>query len=281
MLSYKTTNFTVELNPPVNLDFAMKLNSNAKAFTVTSLKKTTKFTELFGSKSAENVSIKECKKLYEKGITPIATITCRDHPKNNSETLKKMKAYGVRNLLILYGDPNKDGQDKYEFTNASSLISHIRETEKKVFGKRFFCIAAAANPTQDKQKQHVRALKEKICAGANLVLCQPVFSKEQPKKFLKEIKKREITNPILMGLLPMKSEKTPAFLEKRLLIRVPKKAKKRMALNPVPSEGVKIAIETGISLKDKVTGFHIYPFGQEEKTLQIIKGILTNNSSLA
>lgn len=121
-------------------------------------------------------------------------------------TLKKCKDNNIRNILALRGDPPA-GQEwkKIEggFANAVDLVRYIR----KNYGD-FFTIGVAGYPEGhvdmlgDLEKD-IQFLKEKVTAGADLIITQLFYDNNVFEQFVHNCRKNGITIPIFPGIMPI------------------------------------------------------------------------------
>ena len=205
------------------------------------------------------------------GLDVVASLVCRDHPRNDGQILNGLQRAGVHNLLALYGDPNDAPySNRYEFQTSGELIRWVRQGESKNASDRF-CIAVGSDPTSKDFTKLLSTMKEKREAGADLAITQPVFQAEQTINSLNALAAANETLPTLVGLLVPRSEKTISFLEKRLGVSVPSAAKERVKDGGL-EEGLRVVREVYRALWGKAAGFYIYPWADPE--LNIVSVLL-------
>jgi len=143
-----------------------------------------------------------------------------------------------------------------------------------------FAIGVGANPGAMDLETEIRRFYEKIAAGAEFVLTQPVYEARLLESFLDATKDSSL--PILVGLLPLTSYKNAEFLHNevpgmQIPQRVRDKMKKASAGEQARALGVELARE---ALRDcmslpRVRGAYIMPpFGRYEAALKVIDGIV-------
>lgn len=206
-------------------------------------------------------------------VDVIASLVCRDHPRNDLEILRRTKEAGVVNHIVLYGDPNDPPfPNHYYFKSAAELIRWIRQQESTIEGRGdAFYLAVGSDPTSNDIQKQVASLEEKVNAGANFTITQPVFDPAQGLRFLDAVMSAGLKIPVLVGLLALKSQKSAQFLESRLGVTIPASVKERMR-NKGVEEGLAIATRVFSSLADEVDGFYIYPWADE--TLEVAVSLL-------
>lgn len=97
------------------------------------------------------------------------------------ESLEKAKAYGIKNILALRGDPPRGATDwvhnENGFNYAIDLVRFIKEN----YGDHF-CIVVAGYPEVHLQatsrEDDIRHLKEKVDAGADIIITQLFFDNQ-------------------------------------------------------------------------------------------------------
>ncbi|HEY4485333.1 MAG TPA: methylenetetrahydrofolate reductase [NAD(P)H] [Nitrospiria bacterium] len=141
----------------------------------------------------------------EIGLTTVAHLTCIAHTRGEIEDLlKKIRGYGIENIMALRGDPPKDdsqitGRVRH-YRNATDLVRHIRE-----FGG--FCIGVAGYPEKHPEARSwdddLRHLKEKVAVGADFITTQLFFENRSYDTFVEQVRTLGITIPIIPGLMPV------------------------------------------------------------------------------
>lgn len=222
------------------------------------------------SKTAEQICFESAVRvIQDTGVDTVASVICRDHPRDDGELLKNLKLHGVDNLLVLYGDPNDPPYaNRYEFKTSGELIRWVRKQEPKDSG---FCIAVGSDPTSPDLSKQIASMKEKREAGADLTITQPVFHADQVLQSLHALEFANENLPALIGLLVPRSVKSISFLEQRLGLRIPPTVKLRVAARGL-EEGVEMIRGVYRALWKKAAGFYIYPWADPE--LRIVTDIL-------
>jgi len=160
-----------------------------------------------GSTSSLTTAI--CINAYKySGMEANMHITCTNMPKHQiDEALKEIKDLGMRNVLALRGDPPRGEEWKQiegGFAQAADLVRYIRQLHGD-----WFCIAVAGYPEKhidcDTYENDMKHLKEKIDAGADLIITQLCYTAESYIKFIKDCRALGITCPILPGIMPIRN----------------------------------------------------------------------------
>jgi homocysteine S-methyltransferase len=192
----------------------------------------------------------------------------------------------VRNILALTGDPpslgNYAGSSAVYDVDSIGLIRIISQLNKgsdssgaAIGNDAGFTIACAVDPTKPDLKEEARRLKEKIAAGANFVMTQPIFDVSVWTNFLEIYGADRLPLPVMIGILPLQSSKHAEFLHNEVPgITLTDGARDRMRLAGADGrkEGVKMAQELLYSLKEYAEGVYLMPsFGRYEVAAEVIE----------
>jgi homocysteine S-methyltransferase len=149
---------------------------------------------------------------------------------------------------------------------------------KPLGGATQFLCATGAEPGAHDYEREIDRLREKVDAGAELVMTQPVYDARVLERMLRDIEPLKI--PVLVGLLPLASYRNAEFLHNEVPgMQVPETIRERMRAagpgEPGRSEGITIAREMLSAVKDRVAGAYVMPpFGRHETALRVIEGIV-------
>lgn len=116
--------------------------------------------------------------------------------------LSEYRDAGVHNLLALRGDfPAGASRTQGDFTHANELIDYALQKEPSL------CVAAACYPEKhllaDSLDSDIDALLKKQDAGASFFMSQLCYDVENYLRFLERARKRGVTLPIIVGVLPL------------------------------------------------------------------------------
>jgi homocysteine S-methyltransferase len=185
-------------------------------------------------------------------------------------------ALGIRNVLVIMGDPTAIGDypeamDNYDLV-PSGLIKLIKQgfnegvdhSGTSIGQPTNFFVGAALNLCPPEPEQENKNLQRKMRAGADFFLTQPIYRPEDGNKFLSnfESKHRKMDKPILVGILPLVSLKHANFLNHEIPgIAIPEATIKRMekAGEHAAEEGVRIAVELIEQIKPWAQGVYLMP----------------------
>ena len=185
-------------------------------------------------------------------------------------------ALGIRNVLVIMGDPTAIGDypeamDNYDLV-PSGLIKLIKQgfnagvdhSGTSIGQPTNFFVGAALNLCPPDPQQETRNLRRKLRAGVDFFLTQPLYRPEQGNGFLSnyEAKYGALDKPVLVGILPLVSLKHANFLNHEVPgISIPESAIKRMekAGEHADEEGLRIAVELIEQVKSWAQGVYIMP----------------------
>jgi homocysteine S-methyltransferase len=227
----------------------------------------------------------------EVGIETIVHVCGRD--RNLLGTLAHLMGahdQGIRNLVIITGDPPKMGDfpdatavydlDSIGILKLASRLNHgVDPGGKPLGGVTQFALATGAEPAALNYGRELERLSLKKAAGAELVMTQPVYDPDVLSKFLKDIKPLGL--PVLVGLLPLASYRNAEFLHNEVPgMQVPEHIRERMRKAGTGAdarkEGVRIAREMLEAVRDKVAGAYIMPpLERYELALEVVDGYLS------
>ena len=196
---------------------------------------------------------------------------------------------GVRNLVIITGDPPKmgdfpDATPVYDI-DSIGLLRLVRGLNhgfdpggKPMGGATSFLMATGAEPAAKDYGRELERLRAKIDAGAEVIMTQPVYDPAVLERFLGDT--RDLGVPILVGLLPLASYRNAEFLHNEVPgMQIPEHIRDRMRKaggGPTGrAEGVRIAREMLDAVRDRVQGAYIMPpFSRYELALEVLEGIV-------
>ena len=234
------------------------------------------------------------------GIEAIVHYCCRD--RNLLGMLSDLlgaHALGLRNLLIITGDPPKMGPypeatavfdiDSIGLTNLVSRLNSGLDPGNNPIGEpTSFTIGVGVNPGALDLEYELNRFYWKVEAGAEYAITQPVFDPEQLLRFIEEIKKRNIWIPIVAGIWPLVSVRNAEFLANEVPgVVVPPEIVQRMrdanekGKEAAVQEGIAIAREMFRQVQPFVQGVQVSaPFGRVPLALQVFEGVAGIDTSV-
>ncbi|HLA09785.1 MAG TPA: bifunctional homocysteine S-methyltransferase/methylenetetrahydrofolate reductase [Pyrinomonadaceae bacterium] len=223
------------------------------------------------------------------GIESVLHYCCRDRNLlGMMSDLLGAAALGIRNLLLITGDPPKMGPypdatavfdiDAIGLTNMVNKLNHGLDIGNNPIGQpTAFCIGVGVNPGAINLDEEIRRFEYKVEAGAQYAITQPVFDTDQLLEFLKKIEHVRI--PIVAGIWPLVSYRNAEFLHNEVPgVRVTEGIMNRMRAASAISkeagreEGLKIARESLLDVRDQIQGVQVSaPFGNVKYALEVFE----------
>jgi homocysteine S-methyltransferase len=221
------------------------------------------------------------------GIETVTHYACRD--RNLLGMLSDLlgaSAVGLRNLLLVTGDPPKMGPypsatavfdiDAIGLTNLVRNLNHGRDPGDNSIGKGTqFVIGVGVNPAPIDLEHELKRFAWKVEAGAEFAVTQPVFDANQLENFLRRTEGARV--PIVAGIWPLVSVRNAEFLANEVPgVSVPTEVITRMrkasdqSKEHAVAEGIAIAREMLARVKSSVQGVQVSaPFGKVELALDV------------
>lgn len=223
----------------------------------------------------------------ELGMESIVHFCARDRNLLGMQSdLMAYSVLGLNNLVVITGDPPKLGDypdatavfdlDSIGMLNLVRRLNQGLDPAGKAIGAQTsFFAACGAEPAAVDYDRELRRLESKIHNGASMIMTQPVYDPDVLDRFLTDTAHFDV--PVLVGLLPLASYRNAEFLHNEVPgMQVPASIRERMAKfdrgPEARAEGVRIAQEALLSVKDRVRGAYIMPpFGRYESAIEILQ----------
>jgi homocysteine S-methyltransferase len=210
--------------------------------------------------------------IQQAGLETILHYTCRDRNLLGMQSdLLGAQSMGIRNLLIVTGDPPRVGDypdatavfdvDSIGLTNVVARLNRGLDIGSQPIGQpTAFHIGVAVNPSAVNLDDEVRRFRYKVEAGAEFAITQPVFEADPLRRFLDRV--MDVRIPILAGIMPLGSLLHAEFMANEVPgVSVPASVIDRMreaeAAGRAPAEGVSIAREVVAAVRPLVQGIQI------------------------
>jgi homocysteine S-methyltransferase len=226
------------------------------------------------------------------GIEAVTHYACRD--RNLLGMLSDLlgaSALGLRNLLLITGDPPKMGPypdatavfdiDAIGLANLVSKLNRGLDPGNNPIGEPTrFVVGVGVNPAAIDPAHELRRFHWKVEAGAEYAITQPVFDPYQLETFLEQT--QELSIPIIAGIWPLVSARNAEFLANEVPgVTVPTDILDRMrranekSKEHAVAEGIAIAREALERVRGAVQGVQVSaPFGKIDLALQVFDGLV-------
>ncbi|HEY9286397.1 MAG TPA: bifunctional homocysteine S-methyltransferase/methylenetetrahydrofolate reductase, partial [Candidatus Dormibacteraeota bacterium] len=222
---------------------------------------------------------------HQVGIDTLIHFTSRD--KNLMALQAELigaHALGIRNVIALTGDPPRIG----DYPSATGVwdvdsiglikILHRLNQGYDWLGTSIgrpaaFTIACAVNPSADDLDREIDRFRQKIDAGADVAMSQPLYDRATLERFFERTGPLPI--PFLLGVLPLQSSRHAEFMHNEVPgISVPQALRDRMrqAGENGIAEGLAQSRELLDATKDLVNGVYLMPsFGRYEVVAELVR----------
>jgi len=231
------------------------------------------------------------------GIETVLHYCCRDRNLLGMHSdLLGCAALGLRNLLLITGDPPKMGPypdatavfdiDSIGLTNMANLMNHGLDLGGNPFGEPTkFTIGVGVNPGHLDLDYELRRLDWKVKAGGEYAITQPVFDVDVLERFLGRIEGMQL--PVVAGIWPLLSYRNAQFMNNEVPgVSVTDEVMERMRIASEKSkehglrEGIAIARETLERVRDRVAGVQVSaPLGRVDLALEVFEGLVEQRVS--
>ena len=200
-------------------------------------------------------------------------------------------ALGIRNVLVIMGDPTSIGDypeamDNYDLV-PSGLIKLIKQgfnagmdhSGTSIGQPTSFFVGAALNLCPPDVEREIKNLYRKVQAGTDFFITQPIYRTEDgPSLFERyEAKYGKLDKPVLAGILPLVSVRHANFLHNEVPgIFIPDETRKR--IEEAGENGAKVGVEVAVELIEKLKawagGIYLMPqFHKFDMVAEIIEQV--------
>lgn len=224
----------------------------------------------------------------ELGNEVLLHVCCRDRNLLGLQaTILSGHVLGVRNLVVITGDPPKvgdypDATAVYDIDSIGLLrmcngYNRGLDPAGKPMDTTRFVLATGAEPGATDFEREMLRLEQKVEAGANLIMTQPIYDPAHMERFLEASQKLAV--PVLVGILPLASYRNAEFVHNNIPgMSIPEAVRDRMRAAgkgaAARAEGVRIAVESLMGVRERVAGAYIMPpLGRYEMAEEILHAI--------
>ncbi len=244
-----------------------------------------------GQRSGARLSALSLAVLIEQqaGIETLLHYACRDRNLLGIQSdLLGAHAMGIRNLLLITGDPGRVGDypdatavfdvDSIGLANLVSRLNRGCDVGGQPIGApTAFHLGVSVNPAATNLDQELRRFDYKVEAGAEFVLTRPIFDVRAFEALLPRLASAKL--PIVAGIFPFENARNAEFLANEVPgVRVPDALLARMraaaSAESAAAEGIAIAREVAGQLRGAVQGLQVSTqSGDIEAALAVLDGL--------
>ncbi len=194
--------------------------------------------------------------------------------------LHRLKEKHIENVLTLGGDPPQGMADWHPHPDG---FHHAIELVREAIGLGCFSVAVAGfpecHPRATSRESDLKFLKEKVDAGAAVIITQLFFDNDDYFRFVDDLRKLHVTVPIVPGVLPILSAPQVRRFTALCCSRIPEKLERELVKVETDDNA---AVDMGIEyasrqceelIKFGVAGMHFYSLNKSHSVQAICKNL--------
>ena len=225
------------------------------------------------------------------GLDVMMHLTCTNMPIDSiKQVLLDSKENNISNILALRGDP-PEGASHWEnnysgFNHGVDLVKYIR----KEFGDIFFIGVGGYPETHQEQKDSdldISFLKEKVDAGADIIVTQLFYDVEKFLLFRDKCFSAGINVPIVPGIMPIHNYARFIKFTQFCKVNIPSSVSKELeSIKNDDSSVIEYGIEQASKMCEELIdegapGLHFYTLNLEYSVTEILSsiGLVSRNES--
>jgi homocysteine S-methyltransferase len=198
-------------------------------------------------------------------------------------------ALGLRNILVVMGDPTSHGDYPQAADQSDIVPSGLVRLIKQQFNAGLdhggaplgrptaFHVGVALNMAAADPDKEIKTFRRKVEAGADFALTQPVYEPGVCARFVSYYRERHgpLPVPVLMGLMPLASARNAEFIHNEVPgLQLPLSVLERMRRAGARGrrEGVQICRELLQEARPMIQGIYVMPtFERFESVMEIME----------
>jgi methylenetetrahydrofolate reductase (NADPH) len=220
---------------------------------------------------------------HEEQLEVMCHLTVVNQPRTHvMGVLRELQASGIENVIALAGDPAEGPNAPWVphpegFTQSRELVTLVKGAAHD--WSDCFSVAVAGfpevHPRAENRDSDLRYLKEKVDAGADVVITQLFFDNEDYYRYVEDARALGVDVPIVPGMLPIKSAAQCRRFTRMCEAKIPPRLE--ALLDRVEGDD-EAAIEMGIEytteqcqglLEFGVPGFHFYSLNKSRSVAAV------------
>ncbi len=224
------------------------------------------------------------------GIEAMLHYTCRDRNILGMQSdLLGAASLGIHNILAITGDPPMMGDypnatavfdvDAIGLSHLIQQLNHGQDMGGKAIGEpTSYFYGVGVDPNSVNPEHEINRYNQKLQAGAEFVITQPVFDLDAFNSFMNQIDTSNIF--LIAGVWPLVSLRNAEFMRNEVPgVTVPDSIMEKMAQFEQKEDQLKVGIEFAVqmveSLKNHIQGIQASaPFGRYQLTLDVLSPVL-------
>ena len=234
--------------------------------------------------STQDTTLKVVKRLrYAEKLEVMCHLTIVNQPFHKVKgILGDLWGSEIENIIALAGDPPEGASAPWKahpdgFRNSRELIEAAKRGQHGWYD--FFSVAIAGfpegHPRSESRESDLRYTKEKVDAGADVIITQLFFDNEDFYRYCDELKAMGVTVPIVPGVLPIQSAAQVRRFTKLCGAKIPPRLEELLAGVEDDDEA---AVQLGIDyateqceglLEYGVPGLHFYSLNKSRSVAAI------------
>jgi methylenetetrahydrofolate reductase (NADPH) len=271
---------SIEFFPPKTADGVKKLMEEAE---VLSALRPNYCSVTYGATgSTRDTTVEMVERIHlERGLDVMCHLTVVGQSRDDVRTvLADLKRRGIENIIALRGDPPR-GEVEWQphpdgFLYSVDLVREARKLD-------WFSIAVAGfpetHPQAESPEADLRFLKEKVDAGADVVITQLFFENEDYRRFVERCREMGLTVPIVPGIMPILSSSQITRITNLCGAKIPPRL--QALLDKVAGDD-EAAVRLGIDFATEqvagliefgVPGIHFYALNRSRSTTAVLENL--------
>ncbi|MDP2712688.1 MAG: methylenetetrahydrofolate reductase [NAD(P)H] [Solirubrobacteraceae bacterium] len=206
--------------------------------------------------------------------------------KQSKEVLGELWGCEIENVIALAGDPPEGPTAPWKahpdgYRNSRELVEAAKRGQHGWYD--FFSIAVAGfpevHPRAESRESDLHYLKEKIDAGAEVIITQLFFDNEDYYRYVEDVRALGVTVPIVPGMLPIQSAAQCRRFAAMCGAKIPPRLDELLTSVEDDDEA---AVEMGIEycteqcrglLEFGVPGFHFYSLNKSRSVTAVYENL--------
>ncbi|MDX6680594.1 MAG: methylenetetrahydrofolate reductase [Solirubrobacteraceae bacterium] len=222
---------------------------------------------------------------HEAGLEVMCHLTVVNQPKSQVHgVLDYLRDNGIENLIALAGDPPR-GSDELDWTPHPDGYHHSRELVEDVLAMQsdWFSIAVAGfpevHPRAVDRESDLRYLKEKVDAGADVIITQLFYDNEDFFRYVDDVRALGIDVPIVPGMMLIQSSAQCRRIASMCKSKIPRTLERMLEqVEGDPEAALQLGIDYTTQqcqalLDYGVPGFHFYSLNKARQITAIFDNL--------